>query len=113
MLEKDYLKTIIERKRQSHVFKDFQHTGLVIAQMLGDEKHKTLYIKLAKNVNGQVLMSIAKDIVERADVSHRGAYFMKILKERGIFTNIISKKSWLKKKITKSGQQKLKLKKNS
>ena len=113
MLEKDYLKTITERKKQTNVFKDFQHIGLVIAQMLGDEKHKTLYIKLAKNISGQVLMPIAKDIVERADVSRKGAYFMKILKERGIFTNIISKKSWSKKKITKSGQQKLKLRKNS
>jgi hypothetical protein len=111
MLEKDYLKTVTERRKQSHVFKDFQHTGLVIAQMLGDEKHKTLYIKLAKSVNKQVLMSIAKDIAERTNVSLKGAYFMKLLKEKGVFINIISKKSWLKKKTKKSGQQKLKLRK--
>jgi hypothetical protein len=113
MLEKDYLKTISERKKQSHVFKDFQHTGLVVARMLGDEKHKTLYIKLAKTVSQQVLMPIAKDTAERVNVSRKGAYFMKLLKEKGIFGGIKSKKTWSKKKIKKSGQQKLKLRKRS
>jgi hypothetical protein len=109
MLEKDYLKTISERKKQSHVSKDFQHIGLVIAQTLGDEKHKALYIKLAKTVSKQILMQIAKDISQRSNVYRKGAYFMKLLKEKEIFAGIKSKKSWSKKKTKKSGQQKLKL----
>ena len=111
MLEKDYLKTLSERKKQTHVFKDFQHSGLVIAQMLGDEKHKALYIKLAKNIGKQTLMSIAKDVAERSEVSNRGAYFMELIKQNGLFDKI---KSWpKKKKVKKSGQLKLRMKNRS
>ena len=98
MLEKDYLKKIVSRKKQTHVFKDFQHTGLVISEMLEDKKNKSLYIKLAKTISKQILIPIAKDVSERKNVASKGAYFMKLIKEKGIFNNIISKKIWLKKK---------------
>jgi HJR/Mrr/RecB family endonuclease len=81
--------------------------------MLGDEKHKTFYIKLAKSVSKQVLMPIAKDVTERTTVLYKGAYFTKLLKEKGVFKNIILKKSWSKMKTKKSGQQKLKLRRSS
>lgn len=106
MLEKNYIETLAKRKKTTHVFKDFQHIGLVIAQMLGDDKHKTLYIKLAKFANKQTLMSLAKDVAERSAVSNKGAYFVKILKEKGLFAGLKEKKSWLKKKTLKSGHSK-------
>ncbi len=82
MINKDYLKTIKERAAESHVYKKFQLTGLLIAQLLNDEKHKSLYIKLAKEYNNQELLSLAKDVSERKKIENKGGYFMKL------FTNL-------------------------
>lgn len=80
MPEKDYLEILKERGKQSHVYKKYQLTGLLIAQLLDDEKHKSLYIKLAQKNNSDDLLIIAKDISERKKVKNKGAYFMSILK---------------------------------
>ncbi len=79
MEEKDYLETLKERGKTSRVYRKYQLTGLLIAQLLNDEKHKSLYIKLAKTRNQQKLMSIAKDVSERKNIRNKGAYFMRIL----------------------------------
>ena len=76
---KDFLKTIKERAEKSKIYKKYQLIGLVIAQLLNDEKHKSLYIKLAKEQNADVLLSIAKDVSERKQIENKGGYFMKIL----------------------------------
>lgn len=74
-----YLKKLKERAKESHVFRKYQLFGLEIAQILGDEKHKSLYIKLAKEHDGDRLMQIAKDVADRKNVGNKGAYFMKII----------------------------------
>ncbi|MEK7657642.1 MAG: hypothetical protein AAB366_00365 [Patescibacteria group bacterium] len=79
MDNKDYLKTLKERAKKSRVYKKYQFTGLLIAQLLNDEKHKSLYIKLAKKHSGDHLLSIAKDVSERKKIENKGAYFMKVL----------------------------------
>ena len=79
MEERGYLETLKERAKTSRVYKKYQLTGLLIAQLLNDEKHKSLYIKLAKTRNQQKLMSIAKDVSERKNIRNKGAYFMKVL----------------------------------
>lgn len=79
MEEKGYLETLKERAKTSRVYKKYQLTGLLIAQLLNDEKHKSLYIKLAKTRNQQKLMSIARDVSERKNIRNKGAYFMRIL----------------------------------
>jgi len=79
MPEKDYLEILKERGKQSHVYKKYQLTGLLIAQLLDDEKHKSLYIKLAQKNNSDDLLRIAKDISERKKVKNKGAYFMSVL----------------------------------
>src|SRR3989344_3375956 len=76
---KDFIKTIKERAEKSKIYKKYQLIGLVIAQLLNDEKHKSLYIKLAKEQNADILLSIAKDVSERKQIKNKGAYFMKIL----------------------------------
>ena len=53
--------------------------GLEIAQVLGDERHKALYIRLAKERDGDVLLRTAKSIAERKDVKNKGAYFMRAI----------------------------------
>ena len=80
-IDKNYLKTIKERAKKSHVYKKYQFTGLLIAQLLNDEKHKSLYIKLAKKHPGGHLLSIAKDVAERKNIENKGGYFMKVLQK--------------------------------
>jgi hypothetical protein len=74
-----YLDKLKTRGKESHVYRKYQLLGLEISQILADEKHKALYIKLAKQYGGDRLMKIAKGVAERRDVKNRGAYFMKVL----------------------------------
>ncbi len=96
---KDYLETIKERAKKSRVYKKYQFTGLLIAQLLNDEKHKSLYIKLAKKHPGDHLLSIAKDIAERKNIENKGGYFMEVLKKTHpyLLKNIFTEKSEIKK----------------
>lgn len=74
-----YLNKLKKRAQESHVYRKYQLMGLEIAQVLKDEKHKALYIKLAKERGGDRLLQIAKDVAERRDVKNKGAYFMRVL----------------------------------
>jgi hypothetical protein len=87
MEEKNYLKTLKERAQKSRVYKKYQLTGLLIAQLLNDEKHKSLYIKLAKKHDSDDLLRIAKEVAERKKIENKGAYFMEVLSKThpGIF----------------------------
>lgn len=73
-----YLATLKERQKESHVYQPFQQAGLDIAEILGDLKHKALYIKLAKEYDFRALLQLAKDVAERKGVKNKGAYFMKV-----------------------------------
>jgi hypothetical protein len=84
MLSPDYVEELKNRMAKNRVYKDYQATGLDIAEILDDSAHKALYMKLAKKINNQVLMGLAKDIAQRATVKNKGAYFMKMLKEKKI-----------------------------
>ena len=75
---KDYLKLLRERKKTSRVYSRHQALGLAIADLLGDRQHKALYIKFAKEHNGELLLSVAKDVSTRVGIKNKGAYFMKI-----------------------------------
>ena len=77
---KSYLKEIKERVKKTRVYKKFQATGLLIAEILNDAKHKSLYIKLAKEYNERELISLAKGIAENKKIAKKGAYFMRMLK---------------------------------
>lgn len=82
MFDADYLNKLKERGKTSHVYKKFQDIGLQLAEILHDAAHKALYIKLAKQHDESILLSIAKDVAERKGVANKGAYFMKVLHER-------------------------------
>ena len=79
--DKNYLETLKERAKTSRVYKKYQLIGLLIAQLLNDDKHKSLYIKLAKKHNNDDLLRIAKDVSERKNIENKGAYFMKVLQK--------------------------------
>lgn len=79
MEERTYFDILKERAKTSRVYQKFQLTGLLISQLLDDEKHKSLYIKLAKEGNQQRLLELARDISDRKNVKNKGAYFMRML----------------------------------
>ncbi|OGY98625.1 MAG: hypothetical protein A2855_02130 [Candidatus Liptonbacteria bacterium RIFCSPHIGHO2_01_FULL_57_28] len=74
-----YLDKLKERRKDPRVSKPYQLIGLEIADILGDQKHKALYIKLAKEKNPIELLRLAKEVAESKDVKNKGAYFMRIL----------------------------------
>ena len=73
-----YLKELARRSKESRIYRKYQLTGLLIAEILHDEKHKALYIKLAKEGNGERLLALAKDVAERKNIKNKGAYFMRL-----------------------------------
>lgn len=91
----DYLKMLKERAKRSHVRHKHQLVGLQIAQELGDQKHKALYMKLAKHGNQAKLRWLAADVADRRGVKSRGAYFMATL-----LKNEKEAKEWLKVRPT-------------
>lgn len=80
----EYGEEILKRKKTSRAYTSHQLTGLIIADMLEDRTHKSLYIKLAKKHSNQILLGLAKDISTRKNVNNKGAYFMHLLKEKDI-----------------------------
>lgn len=76
-----YLKKIKERSQTNRIYSSHQMIGLMIADILGDQSHKALYMRLAKNNDKDLLMSIAKTIADNQNVKNKGAYFMKVWKE--------------------------------
>lgn len=77
---KTYLEELARRGKESHVYRKYQLIGLEISQLLSDEKHKALYIKLAKEHDADALLRLAKDVATRTTVKNKGAYLMTILK---------------------------------
>lgn len=75
----DYLETLKKRAKESKVYSYHQLVGLSIAELLEDDKHKALYMKLAKLHNSDKLLKLAKDVAERKNIKNKGAYFMKLL----------------------------------
>lgn len=84
---KEYFEELEKRSKKSRVYRSYQALGLTLASMLSDLKHKALYIKLAKQMDGQRLMSLAKRIAEKKGIINRGAYFMKVLKAEGFWND--------------------------
>lgn len=74
-----YIEELRRRGKKSRVSTKHQLVGLQIAKELGDEKHKSLYMKLAKTGNSAKLQWLAADIADRKNIKKRGAYFMATL----------------------------------
>jgi len=78
-MRRKYLEELNKRSQASRAYTSHQLIGLQIAALLGDWKHKALYIKLAKKYGSDKLLQLAKSVAEKKGVKNRGAYFMKIL----------------------------------
>lgn len=90
---KDYLNELKKRRKKSRVYKKFQLDGLIISELLSDHKHKSLYIKLAKEIGGEKLIPIAKEVAENKKIKNRGAYFMWELQKKKLIKKKHRKKN--------------------
>ena len=79
--KEEYLKGIDKRVKESRVYVKHQSIGLEIAEILEDMPHKALYIKLAKENDGEELLALAKRIAENKDIKNKGGYFMRVFHE--------------------------------
>jgi len=77
----DYLKTLAKRAKGSKVYKQFQSTGLMLAEILDDQENKAIYMRLCKIYDNQELIIKARDVAERRGITNMGAYFMKMIKD--------------------------------
>jgi len=75
----DYRELLKKRAKESKVYSSHQLVGLTLAEILGDESHKSLYIKLAKTHDMDKLIRLAKSVAEKKNVKNKGAYFMRLL----------------------------------
>ncbi len=75
----DYRELLKKRAKESKVYTSYQLTGLLLAEILKDKGHKSLYIKLAKEHGSDKLIKLAKSVAERKNVKNMGAYFMRLL----------------------------------
>ncbi len=81
---KKYFELLKTRSQRSRVYKSHQQTGLTLADLLDDPKHKSLYMRLAKNFNNSDLIRLARSLADRKNIQNKGAYFMKMLKNSDI-----------------------------
>lgn len=70
---------LLERRADSRAYSKHQVLGLMIAELLGDFAHKSLYIKLAKEQNAEKLLGIAKEISGKKNIKNKGGYFMRVI----------------------------------
>ncbi len=77
---KDYFRVLKDRSKTSKVYKPYQMTGLMLAEILDDKEHKSLYMRLSKLYDNSDLLKLAKGLEERRNIQNKGAYFMKMLK---------------------------------
>lgn len=103
-IDKNYLRLLKDRSRQSRVYKKYQLTGLTLADILGDRAHRALYIRLAKEYDEMTLLSIAKNVASKKGIKNMGAYFMKLLTDPALkkYRKLLPKKPRIKKIVQRS-----------
>ena len=76
------IKDILESRKvkKRYITQEFQHFGYRLAEGLDDLEHKSLYIKLAKEVDRQLLQK-AWDFVKDSRAKSKGKLFMWKLKK--------------------------------
>jgi len=89
------LKSLLDKydwNRKNYITREFQDYGYRLAMELDDEKHKALYIKLAKQYPRQILEQARNFIKDARNVKNKGRLFMwKIKKLKSEISNVKSK----------------------
>ena len=77
----EILRSIDWEKRGKYVTREFQDYGLRLAEELDDLRHKSLYIKLAKEVDRRLLEEARRFVKDAYNVKNKARLFMWKLKE--------------------------------
>lgn len=93
---KDVLKTFNPTKDR-YISREYQSFGVHLAEKLDDEKRKSLYIKLSKQLPRPILLKALQFVVD-SGARRKGALFMWKLKDLGVFPVVATKKSAKKTK---------------
>ena len=81
----DSIKNILKSfnpTEDKYISREFQAFGVHLAETLGDIRHKSLYIKLARDIPRPVLEEALRFVAD-AQAKKKGALFMWKLKEMG------------------------------
>jgi hypothetical protein len=105
-ISREYIKTLAKRSKESKIYKPFQSTGLMLAEILNDQEHKAIYIRLCKIYDNQELIIKARDVAERRGIKNMGAYFMKMIKD---VRKLEREKLVYKKKVKKPSKLRLEI----
>lgn len=93
----NYLDSYQVKPVNKYISQEFQDYGLLLATELGDEKHKSLYIKMAKQIDRGILER-ARSFVKDANARSQAKLFMWKVKElRGIQGSRNKKRESMKK----------------
>jgi len=66
--------------KNKYISREFQDYGVRLAQDLGDLKHKSLYIKLAKTIDRKILEQARRFVID-SNANSKGALFMWKIKQ--------------------------------
>lgn len=80
---KDILKKFNPLK-DKYISREYQSFGIHLAQKLGDERRRALYIKLAKTIPRSILEEALRFVID-SNARNKAALFMWKLKELGAF----------------------------
>lgn len=80
---KDILKKF-DPLEDKYISREFQSFGVYLANKLGDDRHKSLYIKFAKTIHRPILEEALRFVID-ANARRKAALFMWKLKELGAF----------------------------
>jgi hypothetical protein len=83
-----------------YVSREFQAFGVHLAEKLGEEKRKSLFIRLAKVIPRSILEEALRFVVD-SKARSKGALFMWKLKEMGAWEKYYKGTKMTKKKTTK------------
>ena len=87
---KDILKKF-DPLRDKYISREFQSFGVFLAEKLGDERRKGLYIKFAKTIPRAILEQALRFVID-SRARNKAALFMWKLKELNAFTKSAPKK---------------------
>lgn len=93
---KDVLKSF-NPMEDKYVSREFQAYGVHLSEKLGDEKHKPLYIKMARDIPRPMLERALRFVID-SHAGNKAGLFMWKLKEINAFANMPSPPSRKKKK---------------
>ncbi len=83
----DSIKDILKKfdpLKDKYVSREFQAFGVHLAKQLGDERRRSLYIKLSKTIPRPILEQALRYVID-SNARNKAALFMWKLKELGAF----------------------------